>query len=163
MTTARIMLHRHNTEPTDRSMPPVMITIVMPSATTATKVKLRVTLKRLFEVANELVAKERKMLATTTASSTQNACRDASHDTSENRPRLTPSSNWMSMLDTFGFLEPKVHYSACSMAPVINPVTSSGELEATSLSATLRPRRSTTTRLAIENTSGMRWLIRTIA
>ncbi len=67
------MLHRHSTEPTDRSTPPVMITIVMPSATTATKVKLRVTLKRLFEVANELVAKERKTQATKTASSTQKA------------------------------------------------------------------------------------------
>jgi len=44
MTTARIMLHRHSTEPTDRSMPPVMITIVMPSAIMATNVTLRVTL-----------------------------------------------------------------------------------------------------------------------
>ena len=57
------MLHRHSTEPTDRSMPPVMITIVMPSAMIATKAKLRVTLKRLFEVAKELVANDRKMQA----------------------------------------------------------------------------------------------------
>jgi len=40
----------------------------MPSAITATKVKLRVTLKRLFEVAKELVASERKMQAAQTAS-----------------------------------------------------------------------------------------------
>ena len=38
------MLHRQSTEPTDRSMPPVMITIVMPSAMIATKVTLRVML-----------------------------------------------------------------------------------------------------------------------
>ena len=54
------------------------------------------------------------------------------------------------------------HY-ACSIAPVISPVTSSGELAATSLSATLRPRRSTTTRSAMLNTSGMRWLMSTMA
>ncbi len=44
-------------------MPPVMITIVMPSATMATKVKLRVMLKRLFEVAKELVANDRNTQA----------------------------------------------------------------------------------------------------
>ena len=54
-------------------MPPVMITIVMPSATTATKVKLRVTLNRLLEVANELVANDRNTQATHTATKTQNA------------------------------------------------------------------------------------------
>ena len=43
--------------PTERSMPPVMMTMVMPSAIIATKVKLRVTLKILFCVANESVAK----------------------------------------------------------------------------------------------------------
>ena len=57
------MLHRHSTDPTERSMPPVMMTIVMPSAMIATKVKLRVTLNRLFGVANESVAKDRKMPA----------------------------------------------------------------------------------------------------
>ena len=51
----------------------------------------------------------------------------------------------------------------CSIAPVIRPVTSSGELAAIALSATLRPRRSTTMRSATANTSGMRWLIRTTA
>ena len=57
--TASTMLHRQSTEPTDRSMPPVMMTIVMPSAMIAAKVKLRVMLKRFFGVANELVAKDR--------------------------------------------------------------------------------------------------------
>ena len=45
------------------------------------------------------------------------------------------------------------------MAPVINPVTSSGLDAAMRLSATLRPRRITTTRSHTVNTSGMRWLI----
>ena len=84
------MLHRHSTEPTDRSMPPVMITIVMPSAMIATKVKLRVTLKRLFEVANELVANDRKMQASMTASKTQKAWREASQESSGNLARLMP-------------------------------------------------------------------------
>src|SRR5271165_2733570 len=80
MTTARIMLHRRRTEPTERSMPPVMITMVMPSAMTATKVKLRVMLKRLLGVAKELVAKDRKMHAAISARKTQNAWRDASQE-----------------------------------------------------------------------------------
>ena len=46
------------------------------------------------------------------------------------------------------------------MAPVISPVTSSGETPAIGLSATLLPRRRTTIRSATANTSGMRWLIR---
>ena len=57
MTTASTMLHRQSTEPTDRSMPPVMITSVMPSAMIATKVKLRVMLKRFF-VRGEGVGRE---------------------------------------------------------------------------------------------------------
>ena len=44
ITTASTMLHRHSTEPTDRSMPPVMMTTVMPRAMMAVKVKLRVML-----------------------------------------------------------------------------------------------------------------------
>ncbi len=44
ITTASTMLQRHSTEPTERSMPPVMMTSVMPSAMMATKVKLRVML-----------------------------------------------------------------------------------------------------------------------
>ena len=44
MVTASTMLHRQSTEPTDRSMPPVMMTSVMPSAMIATKVTLRVML-----------------------------------------------------------------------------------------------------------------------
>ena len=72
------MLHRQSTDPTERSMPPVMITMVMPSAMIATKVKLRVTLNRLFGVANELVANDRKTQAAQTATRTQNAWLDAS-------------------------------------------------------------------------------------
>ena len=44
MVTASTMLQRQSTEPTERSIPPVMITIVIPSATMAVKVKLRVML-----------------------------------------------------------------------------------------------------------------------
>ena len=87
------MLHRQSTEPTDRSMPPVMITIVMPSAMIATKVKLRVTLKRLFEVANELVANDRKMQARMTATKTQKVWREVSQVSSGNLARLMLSSN----------------------------------------------------------------------
>ena len=50
-----------------------------------------------------------------------------------------------------------------AIAPVMRPVTSSGELCAIGLSATFSPRRSTTTRSATANTSGMRWLISTTA
>ena len=57
------MEHRQSTEPTDRSMPPVMMTSVMPSAMIATKVTLRVMLNRLALVAKALVAKDRKMQA----------------------------------------------------------------------------------------------------
>ena len=87
------MLHRQSTEPTDRSMPPVMITIVIPSATIATKVKLRATLKMLFEVANEFVANDRKMQARITATETQKACREVSQVSSGNLARLMLSSN----------------------------------------------------------------------
>src|SRR6266852_8471883 len=82
------MLHRHSTEPTDRSMPPVMITIVIPSAMIATKVKLRATLKILFEVAKELVANDRKMQARHTATRTQKVCREVSQARSGNLARL---------------------------------------------------------------------------
>ena len=44
MTTASTIEQRQSTEPTLRSMPPVMMTIVIPSATIATKVALRVML-----------------------------------------------------------------------------------------------------------------------
>lgn len=44
MVTASTIDDRHSTEPTDRSMPPVMMTKVMPSAMMATKVMLRVML-----------------------------------------------------------------------------------------------------------------------
>src|SRR5271165_7332964 len=80
MTTARIMLQRQSTEPTERSMPPVMMTMVMPSAMTATEVKLRVMLKRLLGVAKELVANVRNRHATTSAMNTQNAWRDTSQE-----------------------------------------------------------------------------------
>jgi hypothetical protein len=45
----------------------------------------------------------------------------------------------------------------------MRPVTSSGEVRATGLSATFTPRRNTTMRSATAKTSGMRWLIRTTA
>src|SRR6185436_608236 len=55
------------------------------------------------------------------------------------------------------------HGQTCSMAPVMRPVTSSGELWAIFLSAILRPRRMTMTRSATAKTSGMRWLMCTMA
>jgi hypothetical protein len=66
------MLQRQRTDPTDKSIPPEMITMVMPSAMSATKVKLRVTLKRLLGVAKDSVAKDKKSAAVITASKTQN-------------------------------------------------------------------------------------------
>ena len=45
-------------------------------------------------------------------------------------------------------------FRRCSMAPVIRPVTSSGELSAMRLSATLRPRRSTMIRSATREDVG---------
>src|SRR3989442_13246759 len=99
------MLHRHSTEPTERSMPPVMITIVIPSAMIATKVKLRATLEMLFEVANELVANDRKMQARMTATETQKACREFSQGSSENLARLIVASNCISIHETVGYRE----------------------------------------------------------
>ena len=52
MTMPVIIAERPITDPTDRSMPPVMMTAVMPSAAMATKAKLRVTLKRFWPVRN---------------------------------------------------------------------------------------------------------------
>src|ERR1700722_48104 len=74
------MLHRHRTEPTERSMPPLIMTMVMPSAMTAVKVKLRVMLKRLLLVAKELVAKLKNRQARMTATKTQKAWLDISHE-----------------------------------------------------------------------------------
>jgi hypothetical protein len=54
--------------------------MVMPSAMSATNVKLRVTLKRLLGVAKDSVAKVKKSAAATTASKTQNDWRDANQD-----------------------------------------------------------------------------------
>ena len=53
------MPERQSTEPTDRSMPPVMITAVMPRPMIPTKAKLRKTLKRLPGAKNAVVAKDR--------------------------------------------------------------------------------------------------------
>jgi len=72
-------------EPTDRSMPPVMITAVIPIATIATNAKLRVTLKRFWGVANDSVASDRTTAASKAAASTQNAC----------RPSTRCSSPWL--------------------------------------------------------------------
>jgi len=70
-----------------------MITIVIPSAMIATKVKLRATLKILFEVAKELVANDRKMQGQAYRNRTQKACREVSQERSGNLARLMPSSN----------------------------------------------------------------------
>src|SRR5687768_5428653 len=69
------MAETSTVEPTDRSMPPVMITAVMPMAMMPTKAKLRVTLKRLPGVAKVLVKRLRAMQARNAAISTQNTWR----------------------------------------------------------------------------------------
>ncbi len=151
-----IMAESTTTAPTDRSMPPVMITVVMPSAMMPTKAKLRVTLKMLRSVAKVSVASDSAMQAATAAMNTQNVWRL--------RIQLSAPACICLLMD---FLKSYGH-SAClfrladkgvyavRMAPVMRPVTSSGELSDVSLSATLVPRRSTTIRSATAKTSGMR-------
>src|SRR6185312_4815408 len=80
MVSASTIEQRQRTEPTERSMPPVMITSVMPRAMMAVRVKLRVMLKMFFCVANESVAKLRKMQARTIATQTQKAWLRSSRD-----------------------------------------------------------------------------------
>ena len=80
MVTASTIEHRHSTEPTERSIPPVMMTKVMPSAIIATKVTLRVMLKRFFDVAKESVAKDRNTQARMTAMTTQKVWLDSMRD-----------------------------------------------------------------------------------
>ena len=63
-----------STAPTDRSMPPVMMTAVMPMAMMATKAKLRVTLNRFCCVAKTSLANDSTTNATTAATDTQNVC-----------------------------------------------------------------------------------------
>src|SRR5437868_1387681 len=63
-----------STAPTDRSMPPVMITAVMPTAMMATKAKLRVTLNRFCCVAKTSLASVSTAKATTAATDTQKVC-----------------------------------------------------------------------------------------
>ena len=63
-----------STAPTDRSMPPVMITAVMPMAMMATKAKLRVTLNRFCCVAKTSLAKDSTTKAITAATDTQKVC-----------------------------------------------------------------------------------------
>ena len=64
-----------STAPTDRSMPPVMITAVMPSAMMPTKAKFRVTLNRFCWVAKTSLATDRTRKASTAANETQNVWR----------------------------------------------------------------------------------------
>ena len=155
MTTASTMLHRHSTDPTDRSMPPVMMTRVIPSAMIAVKVTLRVMLYRFLVVAKLSVESERAILATITAMNTQKVWLASRLD---NQLSCFWDMDVVSELVMGSLCE---RYQTVSMAPVIRPVTSSGELLAMSLSATLVPRRITMTRSATVNTSGIRWLIST--
>ena len=67
-----------STAPTDRSMPPVMMTAVMPIAMIATNAKLRVTLNRFCCVANTSLATDIATNAITAATDTQNVCWPAS-------------------------------------------------------------------------------------
>jgi hypothetical protein len=77
-TTPVTIADRQRVEPTDRSIPPVIITAVIPMATMATKAKFRVTLKRFWGVANASVANDRMTAARRAAMSTQNAWRPSS-------------------------------------------------------------------------------------
>src|ERR1700748_1666766 len=74
-----MMPARQTMDPTDRSMPPVMMTAVMPSATMPTNSKWRWTLNRFVRVANVSVASESAITATTAAINTQKVWRDKSH------------------------------------------------------------------------------------
>ena len=69
------MPDRTTTEPTDRSMPAVMMTAVIPSAMMPTKAKFRVTLNRLRSVAKVSVARVRATQASTAARNTQKVWR----------------------------------------------------------------------------------------
>src|SRR4249920_3789487 len=63
-----------STAPTERSIPPQMMTAVMPIAMIATNAKLRVTLNRFCWVAKTSLANDSTTNATTAAIDTQNVC-----------------------------------------------------------------------------------------
>src|SRR5262245_1512542 len=100
-TTPVTIADRQSVEPTERSMPPVMITIVIPMATMATKAKFRVTLKRFCGVAKASVANDRITAASSAAASTQNACRLS---TCASRPWLRASIARCSSLEVESFI-----------------------------------------------------------
>ena len=60
--------------PTERSMPPVMITAVMPRPMMPTKAQLRATLKRLLAVKKTSVESDSPTKAITEATNTQKVC-----------------------------------------------------------------------------------------
>src|SRR5262245_46033718 len=72
MPTASTIADRHSVEPTDRSMPPVMMTAVIPSAMIATNWKWGVTLDSFCGVAKLSVMSVRIRHATAAVTSTQN-------------------------------------------------------------------------------------------
>ena len=74
MVIASTIAERQSTDPTDRSMPPEMMTTVMPSAMMPTKAKLRVTLNRFCGVAKVSVSAVSARQASNAAMKTQNAC-----------------------------------------------------------------------------------------
>ncbi len=112
-------------------MPPVMMTKVMPSAMIATKVKLRVMLKRFVGVQEGVRPPGQKRTG---------------DDDGDNDPEGLAAQQALrpgTLLLGDGLFERHCHDYTCSIAPVMRPVTSSGELSLIRLSATLRPRRST--------------------
>ena len=152
------------TEPTERSMPPVIITVTWPSAMMAMKAKFRVTLKKFssFQKAALKVGSTSVMAIgiRKTAIVTQKACLAII--------RCQTPGDFRAVADSLAISIklrplPDSFRHAARIAPVISPVTSSGELSWIGLSATLWPRRSTTIRSATVKTSGMRWLISTMA
>ena len=154
-----------STDPTERSMPPVIITATCPSAMMAMKAKFRVTLKKFssFQKAALNVGSSSVIAAgiRNTAIVTQNACLAISLCQAPWPGRRIAVSVAMGCSRRSRLSWPA--RQAALMAPVIRPVTSSGELLPIGLSATLWPRLRTTMRSDTVKTSGMRWLISTTA
>ena len=133
-TRAVMMPEMPMTEPTDKSMPAVMMTAVMPRAMMPMKAKLRVTLNMLSALANTGDTKLMTMPMMMTANVTQNAWLPISFCNGELARTPTTSSIATWLTGRSPWLRERAHRcrigdpQACSMAPVIRPVTSSGEL-----------------------------------
>ena len=113
-----------STAPTDRSMPPVMMTAVMPIAMIATKAKLRVTLNRFCWVAKTSLASDSTTNATTAATETQKVCWLTSQ--LSQLPCTRPVDRFLEGRRHVEASSAAAMHHAVSIAPVMRPVTSSG-------------------------------------